>query len=136
MKKTKLFVIGAILMMLVLSACGKASYIISGGFGKIKIEVNDVEDGKYAESSPFSFSKGKTITVESGLDKGELQIEFAYVLNMASADEADDYVITDIAKTITVKPGDTVELTLDYSQEYELLLTAIGNTNGTVNIAY
>mgnify|MGYP000449875746 CR=1 FL=1 len=136
MKKSKLFVVYSILMMLVLSACGSANYVISGGLGKIKIEVNNVEDGKYAESGAFSFSKNKPITVESALDKGELQIEFAYVINMADPDEVDDYVITDIAQTVTVKPGDTLEITVDYSQEYELLLTAIGNTNGTVNITY
>ena len=135
MRKYRLGLICFIVMAILLAGCGKASFVISSSPGKTKIEVKDVDDGAYGETSDISISKKKTVKVESGLDKGQLKIEFGVAENFATGDEADDYRVVAIAETVTVGPGESLELNVDTS-EYILQLTAVGKTNGIVTITY
>ena len=132
MRKRSLF-ISAILLLIFLAGCGKAKYVITSSSAKTTIEVKNVEDGTYAETSAISISGKKTVYIESQLDHGELKIEFGEAVNTASSDEPEDYTVVNIVETVNVTPGDKLEIHLD-SAEYILQLTAVGNTDGKVII--
>ena len=127
----KLRMILTVLLVLVLTGCGAVKYEITGGFSKMTVKVHNVDDQAYGESQEFS-TKGN-ITIEPELKKGSLQIEFAEVVNWASADEPDNYEVIAIAKTVTVTGNEKQEIEIP-SGDYILQMTAIGNTDSTVII--
>lgn len=117
-----------------LSACGTIfHYDITSTPNKTTIKVMNASNDTYAESGIISIGKNKTITVTSSLEKGELQIGFASVLDLSGADDKDDYEIIDLEAMVNVKPGDVEELHLEKG-DYVLQLLAVGDTNGTVTI--
>ena len=72
----------------------------------------------------------------SKLKEGALQIEFFEVVNTATADESDDYEIISTIKTVTVNPGDQLDVSLDgYKGDFMPGLTAIGKTSGELVIS-
>ena len=127
-------ILTSILLLLVFTGCGNFNFSFTSAGGKTKIEVNNVADGETAEYQVINVSKGKSVSVESELEKGQLKIDFAETVNMkTSVDDMDDYVTGDIVSTITVGAGGSGTVSLDPG-EYSLLVTAIGETNGTVTV--
>ena len=127
----RIFIALTLITSLFLVGCGAASYSISGGPDKVTIKVN-AENDKYGESFVMDISKNETIHIDSQLEKGSLKIEFFEVINTADADETDEYEIIDTIKTISVYPGDQIDLSLEYSGDFMPALTAVGQTVGTV----
>ena len=131
--KTLLLLVSVFLLVLSLTACSGASYSMTGSHNKTTIKVT-ADDGKYGEGFVMDINKNQIISIDSGLEKGELQIDFCEVINMADADETEDYEIVDTIKTVNIKPGDKLEFALDYVGDFMPTLTAIGQTSGTVII--
>lgn len=129
--KTVLFLIS--IFLFILTACSGASYSMTGSHNKTTIKVT-ADDGKYGEGFVMDINKNQIISIDSQLEKGELQIDFCEVINMADADETEDYEIVDTIKTVNIKPGDKLEFALDYVGDFMPTLTAIGQTSGTVII--
>ena len=129
-----IFSVTLILMMFLFVGCSGAKYSISGGPTKTTIEVS-ADDGNYGEAFVMDINKNKIVKIDSQLEKGELQIDFAEVINTATGDEPDDYEIVNTIKTINIKPGDQVEVDLDFAGEFMPTLTAVGETSGTVVIS-
>ena len=130
-KFTAILVVIAIVLS---TGCSGASYSMTGSSNKLTIKAT-AEDGKYAEGFVMDISKKESVVIESELEEGELQIDFMEVINTASGDETDNYEAISTIKTVTVKPGDHLEFTLDYYGEFMPTLTAIGKTTGTVTIS-
>ena len=133
MKKIRYAIILVILSVVLLSSCGAIGFDITHTSSKAEIKINNVEDGDFAEISTMSVSNGKTVNIESSLNKGKLKIEFCEAIKVSGSDESDEYVAGDILKTIEINPGDNVDVSLD-ANRYVLQLTAIGQTDGTVQI--
>lgn len=135
MKFKKLLITVSILsMVLFFTGCSNASYVMTGGHNKTKIEVT-AEDGKYGECFVMDINKNQIVLVESELTEGELQIDFNEVINTATADETDNYEIVNLIKSVNIKPGDKIEIPLDYVGDFMPTLTSIGKTSGTVHIS-
>ena len=133
-KMKKLFII-TLLTLLVLTGCGKSKYVITSGLDKTTIEVNGVEDNTAVESSSITLNSNKTVNIDSQLDKGQLKIDFCSAINTADADEMENYVVTDVVKTIVVNPGDNIQFDLG-ADTYILQIVSVGSTNGKVIITY
>ncbi|MBO4919759.1 MAG: hypothetical protein J5365_06340 [Erysipelotrichaceae bacterium] len=133
MKKTRITLILAMLFMLLLSGCGAVKFEINSSSKKASIKISDVEDGTYAEISTMTVSGGKTVHIDSSLNKGKLKIEFAEAILVSSADEVDEYVAGNIVETVEVGPGENLEVTIDPGR-YVVQLTTVGQTEGTVEI--
>ena len=133
MKRIKLVLILAMLSVFLLSACGSVGININSSSSKAKIQINDVEDGSYAEISTMSVSGGKTVHIESSLNKGKLKIEFCEAIKVSAAGDSDEYVAGNIAKTVEVGPGENLDVTLDPGK-YVLQLTTVGQSDGAVEI--
>lgn len=132
--KSLLKIMSVLLIISLLAGCGKASFTITGNSSKSTIKVT-AEDGKTCEANAMSLSKNKIVKIESELNSGALQIDLMETVNTAAADEPDEYVALDLIQSVTVKPGDSFELSLDYVGEFMPVLTAIGQTEGTVTIS-
>ena len=128
----KLFVL---LFVLLLAGCSGASYSMNGSHNKTNIEVT-ADDGKYGEGFVMDIKKGQIVHIDSQLEQGALKIEFFEVVNMATADESDDYQIIETIKTVTVNPGDQLDVSLgDFKGDFMPGLTAIGKTSGKLVIS-
>ncbi len=123
-----------LLIVSLLAGCGKASFTITGSPSKSTIKVT-AEDGKSCEANAMDLSNNKIVKIESELSSGALQIDLMETVNMAAADEPDDYMVLELIQSVTVKSGDSLELSLDYNGEIMPVLTAIGKTEGTVTIS-
>ena len=133
MKKIKNILVLAVLSVLLLSGCSGAKFDITSSSDSAKIKVNDVEDGTYAEISTISVPGGKKVHIASSLSKGKLKIEFCEAVDISSAGESEEYVAGNIMKTVEVGPGEELDVSLDPAR-YLLQVTAIGQTDGTVQI--
>lgn len=131
--KKRVFVILLGVFLLLTSACSKFTYSFTQKGNNIKIEVNNAEDGKEAESNYFSVGKNKVVTLESSLEKGQLQIDFTSVTVFTHTDEDDEVIYGDVVESVVLGPGDTAELKLEKG-DYILQIISIGNTNGTVTM--
>ena len=131
MKKTYIALIMALVLCALLAGCDAATYTFTGVGNKTTIEVNNAEDGAFAESQWFSVGKGRTAVVESALDKGELKIDFAEATIFAHEDGPEDVIVGDVIASVTVGPGDRAEFPLDKG-DYVLQVTAVGTANGKV----
>ena len=132
MKKIKAILVMT-LTILLLSGCGAVKFNITSSSKKANIKISDVEDGTYAEISTMTVSGGKTVHIESSLNKGKLKIEFAEAIEVSSADEEDEFVAGNIVETVEVGPGENIELSIDPGR-YVVQLTTVGQTEGTVEI--
>ena len=132
MKRIKTILILA-LSVLLLSGCGAVNFEITSSSKKANIKMSDVEDGTFAEISTMSVSKGKTVHIESSLNKGKLKIEFAEAIEVSSTDEEDEFVAGNIVETVEVGPGEKLELSIDPGR-YVVQLTTLGQTEGTADI--
>ena len=130
----KLLII-TLLTLFVLTGCGRSKYVVSSGSDRTTIEVNDVDDNTAVESSSITLNSNKIVNIDSQLDKGQLKIDFCSAINTADADEMENYVVTDIVKTIVLNPGDNVQFELA-ADTYILQIVSVGNTNGKVIITY
>ena len=133
MKKIRITMILLSLIALLLSGCGGAKFDITSSSKNAKIKINDVEDGTFAEITTMYVSSGKTVHIESSLNKGKLKIDFCESIDVSTGDEADEYVAGAILETVEVGPGETLEVALDVGR-YVLQLTTVGQTDGTVQI--
>lgn len=133
MKKNRIALVMLVLALL-LGGCGGAKMDITASSSKAKIQVNDAEDGTFAEVGAMYVSKGDTVSVASSLTKGKLKIEFCEAISVANGDEADEYVAGALAASVEVDPGETVEVPLESSRRYVVQVTTIGQTEGTVQI--
>ena len=133
MKKIRIILILLILSAFLLSGCGAVKFDITSSSSKARISIKDVEDGTYAEISTMTVSGGKTVHIDSSLNKGKLKIEFAEAIEVSSADEEDEFVAGNIVETVEVGPGENLEVTIDPGR-YVVQLTTVGQTEGPVEI--
>ena len=133
MKKFSIVLSVVLLLAMLLAACGTSTFTTTSLGEDTKIEVKDAEDGAASESLYVSIGKNRIITVESALDKGELQIDFTEAIIFKDEDDSEDVVLGDIIETVTVGPEDKEELELP-AGDYIYQVTAIGATNGTVTV--
>ena len=133
MKLRKIIV--CLFIMALLAGCSSASYSMHGKHNEINIEVS-ADDGKYGGCFVMDIKKDQIVHIDSKLKEGALQIEFFEVVNTATADESDDYEIISTIKTVTVNPGDQLDVSLDgYKGDFMPGLTAIGKTSGELVIS-
>ena len=134
MKKIATALFTGLLISLLICGCGKVfHYEITSSPSKTTVKVMNASDGTYGESDAILVYENRILKVDSSLNKGKLQIDFAGAVNTAGPDESDDYIITGVVETVTVGPGEQATVTLEPG-EYILQLTAIGDTEGTVTI--
>ena len=133
MKKTVILFVLTLVLAVLLAGCGAFSLSFTTLGGNTTIEVNDVEDGTAGESNWFSVSKGKTVVIESSLEKGKLKIDFAEATVFHHADEPEDVIVGDVAASVTVGAGEREELSVEPG-DYVLQVTAVGKTNGKVAV--
>lgn len=115
------------------AGCDKFTFDITTTGTNSKIKINKAKDGDFAETNWFSIGRGRVAVIESSLDEGELQIDFAEVTISIHEDSTDEVWVDHIATSVTVKPGEKREIALDPG-DYILQLTAVGETNGTVTV--
>lgn len=136
--KKKLRKIITVLMILlaasVFTACSGASYEMTGTSNKATIKIK-ADDGKYAEGIVMDKSLKEIIVIDSQLNEGEMQIEFQEVHNTAESDEIDNYEVLSTLASVNVKPGDHLELPIDYAGDFRPDLTSIGHSEGTIIIS-
>ena len=119
MKKLSAVLSIVLLFAVLLAACGTSTFTTSSVGEDTKIEVTDADDGATSESLYVSIGKNQIATIESALDKGQLQIDITEAIVFKNEDDSEDVMLGDIYATVTVGPDQ---------------LTAIGTTNGTVTI--
>ena len=121
-----------LLLSLLLSGCAGAALSITKVGNKSTIEASNAEDGTNMESAAFSVGKGKTVTMESALEKGQLKIEFAQATVFRHDDE-EQTIVGDVVAGETVGPGDSREFPLEKG-DYVMRVTVIGSTSGKVSV--
>lgn len=131
-RKAKAIVLLFLLLSVFLSACSGITLSITSVGNKSTIEAKDAEDGKFLESSAFSVGKGKTVVVESALEKGQLKIEFARA-TVFRDDEVEQTIVEDVVAGETMGPGDSREFPLEQG-DYVIQVTVIGSTSGKVTV--
>lgn len=134
MKKT-ILVIVALALVVALCGCEGVKLTLTGVGTKTTIEAKDAEDGSYIENSPFYVGKGKVLLVESSLDKGQLKIDFVEATVFKRDSGLDDVILGDVAESITVGAGDSIEVSLPKG-DYVMQITTVGTTNGKVVIDF
>ena len=133
MKKFSIVLSVVLLLVMLLAACGTSTFTTSSVGEDTKIEVTDADDGATSESLYVSIGKNRIATIESALDKGQLQIDITEAIVFKNEDDSEDVMLGDIYATVTVGPDDKEEIELPQG-DYIYQLTAIGTTNGTVTI--
>jgi len=133
MKKFSIVLSVVLLLAMLLAACGTSTFTTTSLGEDTKIEVENADDGATAESLYVSIGKNRIATIESALDKGQLQIDITEAIVFKNEDDSEDVMLGDIFATVTVGPDDTEEIELPQG-DYIYQLTAIGTTNGTVTI--
>ena len=133
MKKLSAVLSVVLLLAMLLAACGTSTFTTTSLGEDTKIEVEDADDGATSESLYVSIGKNRIATIESALDKGQLQIDMTEAIVFENEDESEDVMLGDIYATVTVGPEDKEEIELPEGN-YIYQLTAIGKTNGTVTI--
>lgn len=133
MKKLSAVLSIVLLFAVLLAACGTSTFTTSSVGEDTKIEVTDADDGATSESLYVSIGKNRIATIESALDKGQLQIDITEAIVFKNEDDSEDVMLGDIYATVTVGPDDKEEIELPQG-DYIYQLTAIGTTNGTVTI--
>ena len=133
MKKLSAVLSIVLLFAVLLAACGTSTFTTSSVGEDTKIEVTDADDGATSESLYVSIGKNQIATIESALDKGQLQIDITEAIVFKNEDDSEDVMLGDIYATVTVGPDDKEEIELPQG-DYIYQLTAIGTTNGTVTI--
>ncbi len=134
MKTAKIIAFLALVLALLLAGCDGATFVFTGTPGKMTIQINDAADGAYAESSPLSVGKDRVAVVESALDKGELQIEFAEATILRNSDDTEEIIIGDVIAMVKVSSGDKATLPLGKG-DYVLQVTTVGSTGGKVTVS-
>jgi hypothetical protein len=133
MKKTKIAIPMILIIALMLAGCSFGAFTVVSGGKNTTITANNAEDGQTMDAPPIYVGKGKTVKVESSLDKGRLQIDFAEATVISYTDEPDEITVWGVTESVTVGAGDSTSLSLPQS-DYVLQLKAIGTTNGKVSI--
>ena len=133
MKKLSAVLSIVLLFAVLLAACGTSTFTTTSLGEDTKIEVTDADDGATSESLYVSIGKNRIATIESALDKGQLQIDITEAIVFKNEDDSEDVMLGDIYATVTVGPDDKEEIELPQG-DYIYQLTAIGTTNGTVTI--
>lgn len=133
MKKFSIVLSVVLLLAMLLAACGTSTFTTTSLGEDTKIEVTDADDGATSESLYVSIGKNRIATIESALDKGQLQIDITEAIVFKNEDDSEDVMLGDIYATVTVGPDDKEEIELPQG-DYIYQLTAIGTTNGTVTI--
>ena len=133
MKKFSIVLSIVLLLAMLLAACGTSTFTTTSLGEDTKIEVENADDGATSESLYVSIGKNRIATIESALDKGQLQIDITEAIVFKNEDDSEDVMLGDIYATVTVGPDDKEEIELPQG-DYIYQLTAIGTTNGTVTI--
>ena len=133
MKKISIVLSVVLILAMLLAACGTSTFTTSSVGEDTKIEVTDADDGATSESLYVTIGKNRIATIESALDKGQLQIDITEAIVFKNEDDSEDVMLGDIYATVTVGPDDKEEIELPQG-DYIYQLTAIGTTNGTVTI--
>lgn len=137
MRKIRITCLAAVLTALVLAGCGAIRFTFSfTRMGdKTTVEIKEAEDGDTAESDYISVGKGRAAVIESSLEKGQLQIDFAEaaVFSSVENDTPEDVIIGDVVESVTVGPGDTLQVRLERG-DYVYQVRSIGQTSGKVVI--
>ena len=133
MKKISIVLSVVLILAMLLAACGTSTFTTTSLGEDTKIEVENADDGATSESLYVSIGKNRIATIESALDKGQLQIDITEAIVFKNEDDSEDVMLGDIYATVTVGPDDKEEIELPQG-DYIYQLTAIGTTNGTVTI--
>lgn len=133
MKKFSIVLSVVLLLAMLLAACGTSTFTTTSLGEDTKIEVENADDGATSESLYVSIGKNRIATIESALDKGQLQIDITEAIVFKNEDDSEDVMLGDIYATVTVGPDDKEEIELPQG-DYIYQLTAIGTTNGTVTV--
>ena len=133
MKKFSIVLSIVLLLAMLLAACGTSTFTTTSLGEDTKIKVENADDGATSESLYVSIGKNRIATIESALDKGQLQIDITEAIVFKNEDDSEDVMLGDIYATVTVGPDDKEEIELPQG-DYIYQLTAIGTTNGTVTI--
>ena len=120
-------------MAMLLPACDGFTFSFTGSGSKMTMEVMDAKDGDFGESYSIEVGKNRIVKVESSLEKGELQIDFAEAHIFYDDDGPDSEEAGDVVASMKVGPGSSESLELEPG-DYILQLTAIGATNGKVTV--
>lgn len=131
--RTAIIIALALAAAMLLAGCDGVKLTSTSVGGKTTIEAKDAADGTYGEAGPFSVGKGKTATIDSSLDKGELKIEFMEVAVFHNDEGPDDVINLDVVAGVTVGAGDKREIELERG-DYILQYTTVGETNGKVTV--
>ena len=130
MKKLSAVLSIVLLFAVLLAACGTSTFTTTSLGEDTKIEVENADDGATSESLYVSIGKNRIATIESALDKGQLQIDITEAIVFKNEDDSEDVMLGDIYATVTVGPDDKEEIELPQG-DYIYQLTAIGTTNGS-----
>lgn len=133
MKKISIVLSVVLILAMLLAACGTSTFTTTSLGEDTEIKVENADDGATSESLYVSIGKNRIATIESALDKGQLQIDITEAIVFKNEDDSEDVMLGDIYATVTVGPDDTEEIELPQG-DYIYQLTAIGTTNGTVTI--
>ncbi len=132
MKRTGILFTVMMVMVSLISACSSARFTFSGTGTAVRIEVN-APDGSYAESFDFSVGKNRYLVITPDLSEGELQIEFAEAIIITDPDSASQVSPGEVKRIVNVSGTEEITLTLPRN-DYVMLVTAIGDTKGTVQL--
>ena len=131
MKRIRTIILSVLFAAMMLAGCGAVKFDTTTVFGKTTIKVQNAEDGDTGESGVIHISKNQSLQFESALDSGSLNIGFCEAIDVSTGDETDDYIAGDVMDTISIGPGESVNVALSPGP-YILQYTAVGKTNGTI----
>ena len=130
--KKLISLIAVLLMAAVFMTACSTSFTMTSSNSKVKIEAT-AADGDTAEANYITVGKDRVISISSELEKGKLQIDFVEATVTRDSRDNEEVTLGDNVASVTVEGNETKELELEKG-EYVLQLTAIGETNGTVNV--
>ena len=136
MKNFKTIIVACLVTVMVfaLAGCSESAFSFTQVGDKLTIEAKDAADAHEAEYEAIEVGDNCVVNITSALDKGELKIEFYEAINTKTDEEEDDnYVLGDVAATVNVGPDSVESVPLPYG-DYVLEITAVGETNGKVDL--
>ena len=103
MKKFSIVLSIVLLLAMLLAACGTSTFTTTSLGEDTKIEVENADDGATSESLYVSIGKNRIATIESALDKGQLQIDITEAIVFKNEDDSEDVMLGDIYATPSVR---------------------------------
>lgn len=135
MKKVLVVALAAIMALsaLMLASCGKSEFTMSENTEKsMTIDAKNAAKDDFFQAGSLVVAEGEQITIESGLEKGEIKVEMIREADEQSMDELPD---TDAEPALTAKVGKGEKISGEVIPgDYILKATVLGKATGTVHI--